>query len=306
MAQNECIVTIGERGPEFKAFIESILQKGKIKRKYITLLTDEESLDLYARAFTNPTADAFNNYEMLEKLGDGTCNNIINFYIYRKLGKKLFEKPQGVMIMTRLGHNMRNKKSFAEIGIRLGFEKFISHGMMSVKNGEMKSVMQVKRNSVVEDCFEAFFGATEILVDTKIEDGIGYAFVRDILFTILDESPFPSIRYEDLFDPVTRLKELFDYKKFNLPNGTIGGLGTYKIEEVGGSTTGSGNGGDALKKVNIIYKDYTNLRGPMVIAQGQGAIKATAEQNAAEIALTFFKARGFEKKAPYDYREFIG
>ena len=61
----EIPITIGIRDIRFKEFIISLLSKGRIKSKYIEQLLDEESMDLYAKAFTNPTADANVNYEIL-------------------------------------------------------------------------------------------------------------------------------------------------------------------------------------------------------------------------------------------------
>ena len=289
-------VSIGKRGKLFSDFIASLLKKGGIHERFINYLTDEKAMDLYAKAFTNPTADEHNNYEMLEKLGDASCNKAIVWYIYKKF-PKLNLKPQGVMLISRISHVLRSKGTFSSIGIKLGFEEFISSGLMLVKGGEFKSVMHVKRNSVVEDCFEAFFGATELLIDSRIREGVGFSVVQDIITAILNEFPFPSIRYEDLFDPITRIKELFDYQRFTLPDGTIGGLGSFRY--VDGFT-------DEVRQLKTISIEFTNRRGEKkIISNAQGAIKDTAKEYAAEAALNYFKSIGFEKKSPYDYKDFI-
>lgn len=289
-------VTLGDRSVKFFNFIRHLLNKGNLKQMYINFLTDKDAMDMYAKAFTHPTADPDNNYEMFEKLGDATCNKAIVWYIYKKI-PKLSSKPQGVMLLSRISHVLRSKDTFANIAMKLGFEEFISSGSMIIKGGEMKRVMHVKRNSVLEDCFEAFFGVTEYLIDFRIREGVGFAIVQDVIKAVLDETPFPSIKYEDLFDPITRLKELFDFQKFILKDGTVSGLGSFKYID------GTVDETRQLKSVLVEYTDKMNQK--KIIATGQGAIKDTAKEYAAEVALKYFKNIGFEKKPPYDYKDFL-
>lgn len=287
-------VTNGVRGPEFKAFIASLLKKGRVRQKYVDYLLDDDSMDLYAKAFTNPTADPVSNYEILEKIGDSTCNKAIMWYIFRKF-PKLESKPQGLMIFSRLFHTLQSTKTFSNIGLNLGFEKFISSGWMRVKD-KYEDVMKVKRNGVLEDCFEAFFGATELIIDKKTKEGVGYAICNEIFKGMISEMPFPSIKYEDLFDPITRLKELFDY---NFPS--RGRLGKYEYISPPGS-----DDDEESSKLKSIEVYWTNPHGMRVkVAYGSGSLKEKAKAVAAEHALAFFKARGYEKAAPYDHRDFI-
>jgi dsRNA-specific ribonuclease len=287
-------VTIGVRGPEFKAFIASLIRKGRVKQRYIDYLLDDDSMDLYAKAFTNPTADPLHNYEILEKIGDSTCNKAIMWYIFRKF-PKLESKPQGLMIFSRLFHTLQSTKTFSNIGLNLGFEKFISSGWMRVKD-KYEDVMKVKRNGVLEDCFEAFFGATELIIDKKTKEGVGYAICNEIFKGMISEMPFPSIKYEDLFDPITRLKELFDY---NFPS--RGRLGKY--EYVSPDSDDIVEGDNKLKKVDVFWTNPQGMR--TLVAYGSGSLKEKAKAVAAEHALSFFRSRGYEKAAPYDHRDFV-
>lgn len=283
-------ITQGIRGPEFRNFIFALLKKGKIKDHYIDYLLEDNAMDLYSKAFTNPTADLHCNYEMLEKIGDATVNKAIIWYIYRKF-PKLNSKPQGLMVFSRLFHTLQCTETFSTIALSLGFERYISYGYTRVKD-KYEDVMKVQRNSVLEDCFEAFFGATEWLIDSKIKEGVGYAICNDIFKSMIEAFTFPSLKYEDLFDSITRLKELFDY---NFPG--RGRLGKYEfIDEPINEVT-------KLKTVNIFWTSPTGQR--MFIAKGTGSLKDKAKAIAAESALQFFKIRGFVKAPPYDYREFL-
>lgn len=286
-------ITVGVRGGEFKGFIHSLLKKGRVKEHYIDYLLDEDSMDLYAKAFTNPTANPDSNYEILEKIGDSTCNKAIMWYIFRKF-PKLESKPQGLMIFSRLFHTLQSTETFSKIALSLGFEKFISSGWMRVKD-KYEDVMKVKRNGVLEDCFEAFFGATELIIDRKTKEGVGYAVCNEIFKGMVSEIQFPSIKYEELFDPITRLKELFDY---NFP--AKGRLGKYEYISPEISNL------DECNKIKSVYIEWINPQGVrMQIAHGTGSLKEKAKAAAAEHALSFFKSKGFEKAIPYDYRDFM-
>ena len=61
----------------------------------------------------------------------------------------------------------------------------------------------------MEDCLEAFIGATEMQFDNRVKFGVGYTACYNIISAIYDKIPI-SLKYEDLFDSKTRLKEIFD------------------------------------------------------------------------------------------------
>lgn len=290
------VITNGIRGEEFKSFISSLLEKGNMSKKYICDLLDDKAMDLYSIAFTNPTADAINNYEFLEKIGDTTCNKAIIWYIYRKF-PKLKLKPQGLMIFTKICHILQSNKTFSKLALDLGFQKFITYGMMRTKDGLYEDIMIVKRNSVLEDCFEAFFGATELLIDSISREGVGYAICNEIFKVLISGIELPSIKYEHLVDSITRLKELFDY---NFPG--KGKLGSYEYV----SLTADNPGDESqfkVKNVSVVWKPL--FGNPITIASGSGSLKDKAKIVAAENALEYFRQHGFVKEPLYNWRDFV-
>ena len=72
-------IYIGPRDDNFKKLITSILEKGKLKKKYIDILTNDTNMKLFSQAFTSPTANIDDNYEMYEQLGDLSANKFIVF-----------------------------------------------------------------------------------------------------------------------------------------------------------------------------------------------------------------------------------
>jgi dsRNA-specific ribonuclease len=189
---------IGERDIKFKRLIESLLKKGGIRESYIDILTCKESMDIYSAAFTSEHVDENNNYQVYEQLGDLSGNKFIVCYIYKRFPQ--LKCAEGVKVAARLRINLGSKNSFSSIAEKFGFWEFIS---------APNELRQRKKKPLLEDVFEAFLGATETILDECIRIGAGYACVYKLLSSIFDEIPI-SLKYEDLYDAKTRLKELFD------------------------------------------------------------------------------------------------
>ena len=188
----------GIRGPEFKNFIKGLLFRMNISEKNIRVLTNDENIKIYESVFTHSCVDENNNYEFYEILGDVTCNKIIVWYLKSKF--PFLNNTNGVKVIARLKINLVSKVTFSRWSMKLGFHKYISYDLETKIKNEI---------GVLEDCLEAFVGATELLID-KIFKGGGYFFCYRFLVSILEEEDI-SLKYKDLYDPITRLKETFDY-----------------------------------------------------------------------------------------------
>jgi dsRNA-specific ribonuclease len=287
-------IYLGSRGPEFKNIIVHLLERGKLKPQYINQLTNSKSMKLYGHAFTGSTADPENNYERFEQLGDVTANKFIIWYAYRRFPQ--LDCTDGVKVVARLRINYGAKQFFAPLGEKLGFWPFIS----AAEEGTERNKYYRRRNKkdLLEDTFEAFVGCTEYLLDKAFRPGVGYAVVYDILENIFDEIDM-SIKYEDLYDAKTRLKETFDtYKKelgnwifINERDPNLGMISrVYRILE--GSRT-SPFKEDGVEKPQ---------KGWIKIGKGIALKKSDAEQKAAQTALITLKNNGFFKVPPEEYK----
>ena len=190
----------------FQEFIYQLLTRSKLKKQYMDHLTNEASMAIYKSVFTHISVDPDNNYEFYEILGDVTLNKCIVWYIKDRF--PILQDAEGVKIIARLRINMVSKKNFSTISERLGFLPFI--------RAEDEYKTTAKLPSLMEDVLEAFFGATELILDRMMGVGAGYGICFRLLKSILDEELI-SLKYEDLYDPITRLKETFDYYRPNIP-----------------------------------------------------------------------------------------
>lgn len=188
----------GIRGPEFINYLSNIFTIGKLKPEYIELLTEQDSLEMYISAFTSPSVNSNQNYESLEFLGDSTINKIIVWYLSRRFPQLM--NKENVKTLARLKINLISKTTFSKIGRDLHIEQFIT----CTEDEWIKS-----QTKLIEDSLEALFGAIEYQIDSKIKIGAGYAICYNIMKPLLDKMDI-SLEYEDLYDSVTRLKEVFD------------------------------------------------------------------------------------------------
>jgi dsRNA-specific ribonuclease len=287
-------IYLGSRGSDFKALISSLLCKGGLKSKYIKMLTDPEAMKIYGCAFTSELVDPDNNYQVLEQVGDLSGNKFIVNYMYERFPQ--LDCAEGVKVVARLRINYGAKESFCEIARKLGFWEFIS---------ATNDLRQRKMKSLLEDVFEAFLGATERILDRRKRVGVGYAIVHDILTSIFNEMHI-SLRYEDLYDAKTRLKELFDMHESSL------GPLVYKEQKsdmITFSTAYRVQGGKYVENVDAhgnvsVNKNRVQGGKYVKIGEGSAALKADAQQNAATAALETLNKQGWFKPVPAVYQKF--
>jgi len=72
-----------------------------------------------------------------------------------------------------------------------------------------RSTRGTKRNDTLEDVFEAFFGATEHLIDERIKRGMGCPVVYSIIDKICENTEM-LVDYENTMDPISQLKEYLE------------------------------------------------------------------------------------------------
>jgi dsRNA-specific ribonuclease len=274
----------GLRGEPFRQMITNLLSRGKLKEKYLRLLIDDYGISKYEQAFTSASANSDSNYEIFEQLGDVSANKFIVWYMYRRFPQ--LNCPLGVKVVARLRINYGARQTFSEIADNLGFWGFISASVE--ERGH-------KKKDLLEDCFESFIGVTEFLLDERTRPGVGYSIVYDILSSIFNEIDI-SLRYEDLYDAKTRLKELLDIHS---------DLGSLVYQDVRG---------DKLTVSTLFLvpiganKQFLGNKQPrkewVRIGQGTAAKQKDSQQNAAQRGLFYLNSQGYIRQVPEEYKKF--
>ena len=265
----EVVIYNGSRGDDFREMIVNVLKLGKMSPKYFDILTSEKSIREYDKVFTSSSADVKNNYQIYEILGDSTANKCIVWYFYRRFPQ--LHCSEGVKVIARLKINYVGKKEFATIGENLGFWNYIT-ATVEERN--------IKRKSLLEDVFEAFVGVTEYLLDEHFQVGVGYSIIYDIFENIFDKKDI-SLRYDNLYDSKTRLKEYFDTHQ------ELGKLIYITDKDI---------------ETNIFVSNLvTDTNRGRVLGTGRATNKGDAEQIAAQAAINRF---GYIKEIPDFYKYF--
>jgi len=289
------IIYFGLRDASFPNMIKNILEKSKLKPKYIRELTDKKSIKAYSQAFTAASANPKKNYEIYEQIGDLSANKFIVWYAYRRFPQ--LNCPLGVKVVARLRINYGSRQSFSTIAGNLGFWPFISAD---------EDERNRKKKDLLEDAMEAFIGCTEQLLDNKYRPGVGYAIVYDILSSIFDQIDI-SLAYNDLYDAKTRIKELFDAYKDVL--GSWAYIDTREellAESIIYQVPPGVSNAPLKQRVGPTKKDVIKKPQPewVQLGTGKAAKKADAQQKAAEAGLKKLNKLGWVKEVPEEYNYF--
>jgi dsRNA-specific ribonuclease len=203
---------------EFKDFIKDMLMtRAGLSEYNADNYVSLQSLESFITSVTHFSVDPFNNYEYMETVGDSTLNNIFVWIYFKYIDKKApdLNITRKVYTMSKLKSTGVSKQSYAKMCDLIGLTKFIRYKELKYK--EKESVKQIiMDDSMKEDVFEAFFGCMCMLFDSVEEVNCGYNIVSYIINNLVEEHKILeniSIRPEDLEDPNTMIKEIYDSLK---------------------------------------------------------------------------------------------
>lgn len=260
------------RDETFVDFLKNLFKKANIKESFIELCLEKK--EEFYKAFTSSSADAENNYEYYEQLGDVTVNKFIVSYMYNRF--PVLKTPKGVEVVARLKIKYGSKETLYEIAKNLGFWKFISAA---------EDVRDKQQKSLLEDVFESFIGCTEEVVDNIIKEikgcempGVGYHICWQLLSSIFNELKI-SIDYSSLVDSKTKLKELFDENKNN------------QLKYIDNQCP------ETRMFTSNVYNNHQWL------GSGVSALRKQAQSKAANAALKNLEKIGIRKKIPDFYKQ---
>jgi dsRNA-specific ribonuclease len=151
------------------------------------IVDDEDNMNTFTLAITHESYDAENNYEFLEFYGDNFVNTAIVEYLHRR-----FPDIKAEGQLTQIKHNLVKDQTFSAFAGRLGLINHVRGDRDYIfGTGEYIAGEPVEGNHVMkvqEDLFEAFIGATVIVLD-KIYPHSGYSIVYNIIETLLKDVP---------------------------------------------------------------------------------------------------------------------
>jgi len=276
------LISYAYRDVKFTDFISNLLKKVYFLKD---LKLEPEDMYIFAKAFTHPDVSK-DNYEFLETLGDNTNNKCVLWYLSNRFPQ--LNCPDGIDIITKLKINIIKTESFSSFAEELGFFNYISlYQKDQLGNWEKKEIL--------EDVFEAFFAAVEIVINRKYKHGMGYIACYKLMSTILDTKEY-NIQYTDIVSAKTRLKELFDSRK------------EIKIKYLTNSVIQQN---DKIYTSFILesrligvdtYSQYKKIGNPSIF--GEGNTDKQAEEDVSKKAIEYYKSMNIIKHIPKEYLKF--
>ena len=158
----------------------------------------EDNLEVFRAVFTTKRFDPERNYEFFELMGDLSINKFIINYMMRRFPH--LKSSQGVGVLANLRIIYGSKERLAFLCEKYELDKFVRKTPADV-------IDKLNTASLMEDVFEALFGAIEFCIDRRYFHGMGYIFVYRILEKIFDQIDI-KIDYDSLVDAKTILNEL--------------------------------------------------------------------------------------------------
>lgn len=193
---------------KFKTFIKDLIStRGNIDDSTAYKLIDDAGADRMKMAFTHSSMMGNSNYEFFEMLGDRSVNKAIIWYMYRRF-PEMANHEKSAMYMTALKRKYENKTNFGLWSRKLGFAEYIRYTELDYVQGKYINRVSMD-SSMLEDCFEAFCGCLEDLIDSRIGLGVGYGVIYNIISTLLDEE-YITTDLTKLIDTKTQLKETIE------------------------------------------------------------------------------------------------
>lgn len=268
----------GKRGVQMTTFILNLL------RQRVPLVADlklEKGIEGFEKAFTHPDVNADFNYELYETLGDNTLNKCVLWYISNRFPQ--LNMPDGVDLLTKLKIRIIQTNSFGRFAEELGFYDYVSC---------MADLGARQRQEVMEDVFESFFAATEMAVDDHYKPGMGFIVCYKLLASILEQEEI-GISYDDLVDPKTQLKELFDsYKTIKLKYN--------RVKRVAGQDEFYTSTISESKLIGDVFGPYRQI--PRFGKEGY--TEQEADQNISREVIGYYREMGIIKPIPKEYLKF--
>lgn len=299
---------------DFRNFLILLFKRGKVREDEIETLLTPQVVEEFRVAFTHPSAGSERDYQLYEFLGDVVINEFVAFYLRWR-----FPKIVSVKWITRLKHTLISKKYLAKLAREEGIDKFAIYGDEPFSDSEGRSLIGMRKEieanpdlntnmhylNMLEDIMEAFFGClVTVVVDSGKVHGVATEISHNILKSFFGPVEIPN-RYEDVFDPVSRLKELYESRArgYKWPNDQ-----TYKYERIEQDGPSGPDGPKEVKFKAIVFgwpagNKSVVPENKIKLAEEVAVNKDDAKQKAAKRALHVLDVTWKIKETPLNAHE---
>lgn len=285
---------------DFKKFLSDQLSIASLSKKAIeNILSD---LSAWKKCFTHKTFDPVNNYETFEFYGDKIVSSSAANYIKINYGDKITTP----VWLTKIYHHIISSRILAKVGMDRGFSSFLrfDEAKFRTEMNERKvpSYVNIEAykgyKSMVEDVVESFFGLLSGILEKKYSRGVSMEICMRIISSYYRSTKI-DISYENIFDPVTRLKELYQSKLRWMETTNDANGRRYKTKYIEEEIIPqSGHNIYRYKVFGWIGEKTITERNKKVIAEAEGWDGDLAKNTACKQALEYLKKIGHVSTPP--------
>ena len=185
---------------------QQLIELQTFKEHFLSCFRMNGGREMFQAAFTTSSVDPDENYEVFEQIGDAIVGKFLIQYAYMRFPSLRNTKGPGVV--TRIKMKYASKKFLSHLAEKMQLDLFIRASSQEIK---------FRKQALLDDIFESFFGCLEHFLSERCMLGLGkgHEIVFNILKFLFDQEEL-SLKYEELNDPKTRLKQLFDQFKILL------------------------------------------------------------------------------------------
>lgn len=288
---------------EFKAFLTTTFELTGVRAEYVRYLVRENADEFRRYVFTSRRADARRNYEEYEFVGDAIVTHFLALHAFDEIraADATISSLKVAKLLPRIGIQLASRTTLSSIAARCDFAPHVRNSVARDNDDDKARRLQLpahKRGydarrsdeSLLEDVFEAFVGAINILVQRRYGAATAFGVVYDFLRFAFDRAGIVvTTDYESLFDSKSLLKQMGE--RYPKEIGHIRYVHSREKCEPKSPTHFERDG------CTVVYVSEPTEN---------ASVRAKNEQAEAKTALAYFNARGFyfrpvvSKRSPND------
>ena len=208
----------------FIKFISDLLRRGGVGVEWVPTLTQRPLIDSFLSAVTHPSIDKKNNFETFEFFGDTILNYSVVQWVQETQPQitniEWLARIKSMLISTKIVAQVAEKMNISEhvrfdTGVITQYKSGFSSGFSTGGPSKGKGVLTDEYLRFVEDVVEALCGCiVHTFVACGMRRAVGVEVCQNILFSFLNEVNPQITKYEVVWDPISRIKEMYDTVKW--------------------------------------------------------------------------------------------
>jgi dsRNA-specific ribonuclease len=192
--------------PSFNEFLKNLLRMTSLKDTLIDKLAEDSR---FKDIFKHNSYDSESNYIIYKFLGGYMLDMSVVYYIDWR-----FEGIVSPNWLSKIKHFLTNKKHLGIIFKEKGGTQYVKYG-----DSFEEHINEKKQYKFYQDVMKAFFGCLSLILMSppyNLLYGLSISISNDLIRKLFNTIEI-DLKYEVIFDPITRLKNIYERKDLKWP-----------------------------------------------------------------------------------------